>query len=111
MTAWMGGVWRRTGQGGPACAGNTPIGGGVMASGRTLLVAGMLLVLSAGQSIAGGPFAPLCTVPTHITLVGFQASAPDAAGMFTVVGRDPANNTLNGCSVVVELSGCMGLVV
>jgi hypothetical protein len=71
----------------------------------------MVLLLSPHVSLAGGPAAQNSTVPASITLVGSFAGTPDATGMFTVVARDPANNPLNGASIVLDLSGCTDLSI
>lgn len=82
-----------------------------MPAARTSMAVTMLLVLTARESLAGGPAALNSTVPSSITLVGSVAGTPDGAGAFTVVARDPANNPLNGCSVVLDLSGCSDLIL
>ena len=75
----------------------------------TLLTAAGLLAASA--AIAGVPSAANSTVPACISLVGNAAGVPDAAGTFTVIVRDLANNPLSGASVVVDLSGCSELAI
>src|SRR5262249_40088438 len=76
----------------------------------TLLTAAGLLIASA--AMAGIPSPGNSTLPTCITLVGSLAGVPDnAAGGFTVVLRDLANNPLNGASVVIDISGCTDLSI
>ncbi len=71
----------------------------------TLLTAAGLLVASA--AMAGVPSEGNSTKPACIGLVGSVAGVPDAAaGQFTVVVRDLANNPLNGASVVIDFSLC-----
>ena len=82
-----------------------------MRAARTSVVAGILLTLTARASLAGGPDAPTSTVPSSITLVGSVAGTPDGTGAFTVVARDLANNPMNGCSIVLDLSGCSDLML
>src|SRR5258706_13250985 len=90
---------RTLGRSGPC--GFVPVGlpgcaGGIMRSIRTAVVVGLLLALSARESLATLPFPGNCTVPSSITLVGAQAGTPDGGGSFTVVVRDLANNTIPG---------------
>jgi hypothetical protein len=76
----------------------------------TLLTAAGLLVASA--AMAGVPSPGNSTLPGCITLVGSLAGTPDAAaGQFTVVVRDLANNPLNGASVVIDLSNANDLAI
>lgn len=74
----------------------------------TLLAAAGLLTASA--AMAGVPSAAQSTTPTCIRLVGSLGGVPDnAAGQFTIIVRDLANNPLNGASVVIDISGCLDL--
>ena len=67
-------------------------------------------LLIASVAMANVPSPGNSTVPGCITLVGSLAGVPDAAaGQFTVVVRDLANNPLNGASVWIDLSGCPDL--
>ena len=76
----------------------------------TLLTAAGLLIASA--AMAGVPSALNSTTPACITLVGSLAGTPDAAaGQFTVIVRDLANNALNGASVVIDLSNCLDISI
>lgn len=76
----------------------------------TLLTAAGLLIASA--AMAGVPSATNSTTPACITLVGSLAGVPDnAAGQFTVIVRDLANNPLNGASVVIDLSNCLDISI
>jgi hypothetical protein len=76
----------------------------------TLFTAAGLLIASA--AMAGVPSAANSTTPACITLVGSLAGVPDAAaGQFTVIVRDLANNPLNGASVVIDLSNCLDLAI
>jgi len=76
----------------------------------TLLTAAGLLVASA--AMAGVPSEGNSTKPACITLVGELAGVPDAAaGQFTVIVRDLANNPLNGASVVIDLSNIPDLAI
>jgi len=78
---------------------------------RSILALGLLALVSTG-SYAGGPNPNLSTTPGFIRLVGATGGAPDAtAGQFTVVARDPANNPVNGASIVLDLSNCTDLAV
>ena len=79
-----------------------------MRSKRILLI-GVVLLLRAGQGVAGGPSATTSTVPAHITLVGSRDGEPDASSAFTVVARDLFGDPKNGCSVVIDLSDCAEL--
>jgi hypothetical protein len=74
----------------------------------TLLTAAGLFIASA--AMAGVPSAINSSTPPCIRLVGSLAGVPDAAaGQFTVIVRDLANNPLNGASVVIDLSGCLDI--
>ena len=76
----------------------------------TLLTAAGLLVASA--AMAGVPSPGNSTTPACITLVGNLAGVPDAAaGQFTVIVRDLANNPLNGASVVIDLSNATDIAI
>jgi hypothetical protein len=75
----------------------------------TLLTAAGMLIASA--AMAGVPSAANSTTPSCITLVGSLAGAPDAAGTFTVIVRDLANNPLNGASVVIDVSNCLDIAI
>ena len=76
----------------------------------TLLTAAGLLIASA--AMAGVPSAANSTTPSCISLVGSLAGVPDAAaGQFTIIVRDLANNPLNGASVVIDLSACLDLAI
>jgi len=77
------------------------------------MAATVLLALMAASAGAGGiPIAANCTVPSHIVLVGSSGGVPDAAaGQFTVVVRDIANNPRSGYSVVIDLSACADLEI
>ena len=76
----------------------------------TLLTAAGLLIASA--AMASVPSAGNSTTPLCVRLVGALAGVPDnAAGQFTIVVRDLANNPLNGASVVIDLSGCADLAI
>jgi len=76
----------------------------------TLLTAAGLLVASV--AMAGVPSPGNSTTPGCITLVGSLAGVPDAAaGQFSVVVRDLANNPLNGASVVIDLSNAADLAI
>ena len=66
----------------------------------------------ASAAMAGVPSAANSTAPACFSLVGSLAGVPDnAAGQFTVIVRDLANNALNGASVVIDLSGCLDLAI
>ena len=74
----------------------------------TLLTAAGLLIASA--AMASVPSAGNSTTPLCVRLVGALAGVPDnAAGQFTIVVRDLANNPISGASVVIDLSGCHDL--
>jgi len=74
----------------------------------TLLTAAGLFIASA--AMAGVPSATNSSTPSCIRLVGALGGVPDnAAGQFTVIVRDLANNPLNGASVVIDLSGCLDI--
>jgi hypothetical protein len=77
------------------------------------LAALSMLVLIAPRAHASGiPSAVNSTVPAMIRLVGSNGVAPDAvAGQFTVVARTLSNNPINGCTIVLDLSGCPDLVL
>lgn len=76
----------------------------------TLLTAAGLLVASA--AMAGVPSEGNSTKPACITLVGQLAGVPDAAaGQFTVIVRDLANNPINGASVVIDFSNTNDLAI
>jgi hypothetical protein len=75
----------------------------------TLLTAAGLLVASA--AMAAVPSEANSTTPACISLVGSVAGAPDAAGTFTVIVRDLANNPLNNASVVIDLSNAADLAI
>lgn len=76
----------------------------------TLLTAAGLLVASA--AMAGVPSPGNSTTPGCVTLVGNLAGVPDAAaGQFTVIVRDLANNPLNGASVVIDFSNCSDIAI
>ena len=75
----------------------------------TLLTAAGLLVASV--AMAGVPSETNSTKPACISMVGSVAGVPDAAGQFTVVVRDLANNPLNGASVVIDLSNANDLAI
>ena len=76
----------------------------------TLLTAAGLLVASA--ALAGVPSEGNSTKPACITLVGSLGGVPDAAaGQFTVIVRDLANNPLSGASVVIDVSNCGDLSI
>ena len=83
---------------------------GLVRKATLLSAAGMLLIASA--AMAGVPSAANSTAPACISLVGSLAGVPDAAaGQFTVIVRDLANNPLSGASVVVDFSGCLDLAI
>jgi hypothetical protein len=83
---------------------------GLVRKATLLTAAGMLLIASA--AMASVPSAANSTTPACITLVGSLAGAPDnAAGQFTVIVRDLANNPLNGASVVCDFSGCLDIAI
>jgi hypothetical protein len=77
------------------------------------LVALSLLVSEAPRADASGIPSPAnSTVPSLIRLVGTNGVVPDAAdGQFTVVARTLSNNPINGCTIVLDLSGCPDLVL
>ena len=75
----------------------------------TLLTAAALVVASA--AMAGVPSETNSTKPACISLVGSVAGVPDAAGTFTVIVRDLANNPLNGASVVIDLANAGDLAI
>jgi hypothetical protein len=76
----------------------------------SLLTAAGLLIASA--AMAGVPSPGNSTVPACVTLVGSLAGVPDAAaGQFTVIVRDLANNPLNGASVVIDFSNATDLAI
>jgi pimeloyl-ACP methyl ester carboxylesterase len=78
---------------------------------HSLLALGLLSIAPTG-SRAGGPAAVTSTTPAVIRLVGASGVTPDAtAGQFTVVARDLANNPMNGCSIVLDLSNCPDLAI
>jgi len=81
---------------------------GLVRKATLLTTAGMLI---ASAAMAGVPSAANSTTPTCISLVGSIAGTPDAAGQFTIIVRDLANNPLNGASVVIDLSGCLDLSI
>src|SRR6185436_19408633 len=76
----------------------------------TLLTAAGLLIASA--AMAGVPSAANSTTPACITLVGSLAGSPDAAaGQFTVIVRDLANNPLVGATVVIDISNAIDMAI
>ena len=83
---------------------------GLVRKATLLSAAGMLLIASA--AMASVPSAANSTAPACISLVGSLAGVPDAAaGQFTVIVRDLANNPLSGSSVVIDFSGCLDLAI
>ena len=75
------------------------------------LVSGLVAMLVAASSSASGiPLAANSTVPTAIQLVGAQGTIADAAaGRFTIVLRNVANNPLNNALVALDFSECPDL--
>ena len=73
----------------------------------------LLIALALPSSLhASPPSAANSTAPACISLVGTRAGVPDqAAGQFTVIYRDLANNPIAGASVVVDLSGCADMSI
>src|SRR5215831_1003921 len=83
---------------------------GLVRKATLLSAAGMLLIASA--AMAGVPSAANSSAPECVTLVGSLAGVPDAAaGQFTVIVRDLANNPLNGASVVIDFSACGDIAI
>jgi len=80
---------------------------------RSLLLSmAVLALLAATGAGAVVPSPANSTVPSHILLVGSSSGVPDAAaGQFTVVVRDLANNPKNGASVMIDLSACADLAI
>ncbi len=82
---------------------------GLLRKATLLTVAGLLV---ASAAMAGVPSAGNSTTPACVTLVGSVAGVPDAAaGQFTVIVRDLANNPLNGASVVIDFSNIDDLAI
>lgn len=77
-----------------------------MGSMGTVVVGTALLLLGAGQVLAGGPAASASIVPAHITLVGSRDGEPDATSSFTIVARDLFGAPKSGCSIVIDFSQC-----
>ena len=70
-----------------------------------------LVALSIAVLVTGArnkvPSAANSTVPSAIRVVGTNGTTPDAAaGQFTIVVRDLANNPVNAASVVIDFSQC-----
>lgn len=83
---------------------------GLVRKATLLTAAGMLLIASA--AMAGVPSAANSTTPACVTLVGSVGGVADAAaGQFTVIVRDLANNPLNGASVVCDFSSCLDIAI
>ena len=78
-----------------------------------LSVAALSLLMSmASRAGASPPSAANSTVPGLIRLVGASGGVPDAAaGQFTIVARDLANNPMSGVVVVLDLSNCPDLEI
>src|SRR5437773_2542590 len=75
-----------------------------------LLTVLALLTLTAIGAQASPPSAGNSTTPSAIRLVGASSGVPDASdGQFKIVIRGLANNPINGCSVVIDLSNCADL--
>jgi pimeloyl-ACP methyl ester carboxylesterase len=71
-----------------------------------------LLTLSAIGARANVPSPANSTTPAFIRLVGASGGVPDAVpGEFVVVAHDLANNPINGCSIVIDLSNCPDLEI
>ena len=72
-----------------------------------------MLMLVASRAHAGGnPSAANSAVPTIVRLVGASGGVPDvAAGQFTVVARDLANNPVDGIPITLDLSNCPDLAL
>jgi len=51
------------------------------------------------------------TAPTFINLVGWNGTQTDPAGAFTVIVRDEDSAGMPNVEVVIELSGCVGVLV
>jgi len=72
----------------------------------------MLALIARGANASRIPSAANSTAPDLIRLVGTNGSAPDAAaGQFTIVARDLANNPLRGCVVWLDFSNCPDLEI
>src|ERR1051325_4124301 len=85
--------------------------GGMMGPLRASVVAGVLVIVSAGGSFASPASPANSTVPDHITLVCSRAGQPDIVGSFTVMLRDFTNNPMFNRDVDVDLSGCTDLEI
>jgi hypothetical protein len=71
-----------------------------------------LLMSMVSRAGASPPSAANSTVPRLIRLVGASGGVPDAAaGQFTIVARDLANNLMNGVAIVLDLSNCPDLEI
>jgi hypothetical protein len=67
-------------------------------------------VLVAAAAMAGVPSSENSTVPVGFRMVGHVSGVADAAaGAFTIVVRDLANNPIPGSSVVLDFASCSDL--
>jgi hypothetical protein len=70
-----------------------------------LASAGILVSTSAMASV---PSAANSDVPCGIVLVGTLGGVPDAAGEFTIIVRDQANNPIGNARVEIVMCDCVG---
>jgi len=75
----------------------------------TLFAACGLMI--AGVAMASVPSPANSVCPPCLSLVGNSAGITDPAGNFTVTVRDLANIPINNSLVVVDFSGCSGVVI
>jgi hypothetical protein len=71
---------------------------GLVRKASLLVVLGLL---AASVAVAGVPYAPNCTVPAYIDLVGCKAGVVDPYGAFTVTVNDAGGFPVVGCNVDV----------
>src|SRR5258706_181557 len=88
------------------------LGGEVMGAVRTRVALGLMMLLSARQSVAGTGYPALNSrFPARITLVGSNAGVADGFGKFTVTVIDLAGNPMHNVSVVVYFTGCPDIAI
>jgi hypothetical protein len=68
-------------------------------------------LLAASAAFASVPSPANSTTPPCVRLVGNNGATADPAGTFTVTVRDLANLPINNSLVVIDFSGCSGLVI
>jgi hypothetical protein len=71
-----------------------------------VLVALMLVTVTALRSQAGVPSPPNITKPNVIAIVGTQGGVPDSTGGFDVIIRDIGNHPIFNSRVIVDLYAC-----